>query len=155
VWCSREHHSPSRYKSNKPRYVEFCSLLFTGYPVQKNRMRELTIYYMATMLSCCWVRTHSSQLTYRQTAWNDVWCPTKLRYAITYNVIWANQKNESFEYHWLHAHARFNVKSIPAILSGIGGHFKFCPYINWLHRWTVPQLSIMIIYNSTWSILIQ
>jgi len=23
-----------------------------------------------------------------------------LRYAITYNVIWANQKTKSFEYHW-------------------------------------------------------
>jgi len=26
-----------------------------------------------------------------------------LRYAITYKVIWANQKTESFVYHWLHA----------------------------------------------------
>ena len=26
-----------------------------------------------------------------------------LHYAITYNVIWANQKTESFEYHWLRA----------------------------------------------------
>jgi len=25
----------------------------------------------------------------------------------------------------------------------------------YLRQWTVPQLSIMIIYNSTWSILIQ
>jgi len=30
-----------------------------------------------------------------------------LRYAITYNVIWANQKTESFEYDWLLALANF------------------------------------------------
>ena len=52
-----------------------------------------------------------------------------LRYAITY-VIWANQKNESFEYHWLCALAMFDVTSFPAILSGIQRHFKFCRYNN-------------------------
>ena len=50
----------------------------------------------------------------------------KLRYTMTYNVIWANQKTESFEYHWLRALAMFDVTSFPAILSGIGQHFKFC-----------------------------
>ena len=49
-----------------------------------------------------------------------------LRYTMTYNVIWANQKTESFEYHWLRALAMFDITSFPAILSGIGHHFKFC-----------------------------
>jgi len=41
-------------------------------------------------------------------------------YAITYKVIWANQKTQSFVYPWLRALAtRF-----PAIMSGIGRHFK-------------------------------
>jgi len=53
-----------------------------------------------------------------------------LCYAIMYIVIWVNQKTESFEYHWLCALAMFDVKSFPAILSGIGHHFKFCRYIN-------------------------
>ena len=43
-----------------------------------------------------------------------------LCYAITYNVIWANQKTGSFVYHWLRALAT----SFSAILSGIGRHFK-------------------------------
>ena len=42
------------------------------------------------------------------------------RYAITYNVICANQKTGSFVYHWLRALAT----SFPAIFSGIGRHFK-------------------------------
>ena len=33
-----------------------------------------------------------------------------LRYVITYNAIWANYKTESFVYHWLHAHAMFDIK---------------------------------------------
>jgi len=33
--------------------------------------------------------------------------------AITYNVILANQKTESFEYHWLRALAMFDVMSFP------------------------------------------
>ena len=49
-----------------------------------------------------------------------------LRYIITYIAIWANQKTESFEYQWLHALEIFDVMSFPAILSGIGRHFKFC-----------------------------
>jgi len=48
-----------------------------------------------------------------------------LRYALTY-VIWANQKTESFKYYLLCALAMFDVTSFPAILSGIGSHFKFC-----------------------------
>jgi len=52
------------------------------------------------------------------------------RYAITYNVIWENQKTESFEYHWLRALAMFDVTSFPAILSGIERHFKLCRYVN-------------------------
>ena len=38
-----------------------------------------------------------------------------LRYAILYNVIWANQKTGSFVYRWLRALAT----SFPTILSGI------------------------------------
>ena len=49
-----------------------------------------------------------------------------LCHAITYNVIWANQKTESFEYHWLPALAMFDVTSFCAILSGIRRHFKHC-----------------------------
>jgi len=53
-----------------------------------------------------------------------------LRYAIAYNVIWANQKTESFEYHWLHELAMFDITSFPAILTGIESHFKLCRYVN-------------------------
>jgi len=41
-------------------------------------------------------------------------------------VIWANQKTESFVYHWLRALAMFDEMSFPAI----GRHFKFCRYVN-------------------------
>ena len=41
-------------------------------------------------------------------------------YAMTYNVIWANQKTGSFVHHWLRALA----KRFHAILSGNGRHFK-------------------------------
>jgi len=53
-----------------------------------------------------------------------------LRYAITYNVFWANRNTECFEYHWLRVLAIFGVTSFPAILSGIGRHFKFWRYVN-------------------------
>jgi len=53
-----------------------------------------------------------------------------LRYAITYNVIWANYKTESFEYHWLRALAKFDMTSFPTILLSIGRHFKLCQYDN-------------------------
>ena len=43
-----------------------------------------------------------------------------LYYAITYNVFWANQKNESFVFHWLRALA---ISFPGAILSGIAHHF--------------------------------
>ena len=39
-----------------------------------------------------------------------------LHYAITYSVIWANQKTESLKYHWLRALAMFDVTSFPASL---------------------------------------
>jgi len=52
-------------------------------------------------------------------------------FTLCQNVIWANQKTESFEYHWLRALAMFDVKSFPTILSGIGRHFKLCRYVNW------------------------
>jgi len=54
-----------------------------------------------------------------------------LCYVITYNIIWANQITESFEYHWLLALAMFDVMSFPAILSSIGRYFKFCRYVNY------------------------
>ena len=56
-----------------------------------------------------------------------------LRYDITYNVIFANQKTESFEYHWLSALAMFDVTRFPAILSCIGRHLMFCRYVNCAH----------------------
>ena len=65
------------------------------------------------------------QLTYRQTAWNDVRCPTKcgkLRNAITYNVIWANQKSESFVYRCLRALVWRN--SLSRICRSIERHFS-------------------------------
>ena len=40
----------------------------------------------------------------------------ELSYTITYNVIWATKKTETFLYHWLRALAMFNVTSFPAIL---------------------------------------
>ena len=43
-----------------------------------------------------------------------------LRYAIMYKIIWANQKTGSFVNHRLCTLAT----SFPAILSGIGHHFK-------------------------------
>jgi len=48
-----------------------------------------------------------------------------LCYAIMYNVNWANQKTETFEYYWVCALAMFDVISFPSILSGIWRHFKF------------------------------
>ena len=62
------------------------------------------------VISCPWFWKSSPniQLTYRQTARNDVWCPTKcgnLRYLITFKIIWANQKTELFEYYCLRARA--------------------------------------------------
>jgi len=77
----------------------------------------------------CWRTRFAWQLTYRQTsnAWQKC---GNLLYAITYNVIWANHKTESFEYHWLHTLAMFDVTSFAAIMLGIGPHFKFCRYVN-------------------------
>jgi len=71
-----------------------------------------------------------------------------LRYAVTYNVIWANQKTESFEYHWLSTLAMFDRTGFPAILSGIGRHFKFCRYINC--KWTLHEPAC----NVTWLVLL-
>jgi len=42
-----------------------------------------------------------------------------LRYAIMYNVIWANQKTEFSAYHWIHALAMSDITSFPAILSDV------------------------------------
>jgi len=53
-----------------------------------------------------------------------------LRYAITYNVIWANQRTESFERHWLRALAMFDVTRFSTILSGVGRRFIFYQYVN-------------------------
>ena len=63
-----------------------------------------------------------------------------LHYAIRYSahVIWANQKTESFKYHWFRALAMFDVTSFPAILSGIGRHFKFCRYVNYTQSYWIP-----------------
>jgi len=53
-----------------------------------------------------------------------------LHYTVTYNVILANQKTESFEYHWLRTLEMFKVTSFPVILLAIGRHFKFCRRVN-------------------------
>jgi len=100
-------------------------------------------FTLTSVSTCQWT---ASQLTYWQNAWIDVQCPTKTRnlcYALAYNIIWANQKTKSFDYHWLCALAMFNVTSFPAILSDIGRNFKFCCLVNCL------------IYSCTWSIFIQ
>jgi len=56
---------------------------------------------------------------------SDAWQKRiNLRYTITYNIIGANHKAESFKYPWLRALAMFDVTSFPAIVSGIGRHFK-------------------------------
>jgi len=39
--------------------------------------------------------------------------------AILYNVIWANKKTESFEYHWLCAFAMFDVTSFASDIQTI------------------------------------
>jgi len=49
-------------------------------------------------------------------------------------------------------HARVNDKK--DILRKINKRFGSST-CEWIFQWTVPQLSIMIIYNSIWSILIQ
>jgi len=41
-------------------------------------------------------------------------------YFITYNVIWANQKSESFVYPWLHKLAMFDVICFPAFVGASG-----------------------------------
>jgi len=51
----------------------------------------------------------------------------KLRNVKTHNVIWANQKTDSFVYRWLRAHARFDVTCFPAFVGG-----ALCRYVNWL-----------------------
>ena len=85
-----------------------------------------------------------NQLMYRQTAWNGITKCGNLSYAITYNLIRANQMTESFEYLSLVTrscnvwHANF-----PAILSGIGRLFKFCQCVNskyhFIINWCIPK----------------
>jgi len=67
------------------------------------------------------------------TCWNDSDARQKrgnLRYAIAYNIIWANQKIKSSEHHCLRTLAMFDETSFHAILSGIWCQFKFCRYVN-------------------------
>jgi len=40
----------------------------------------------------------------------------KLRNVLKQNVIWANQKTESFVFRWLHAHAMFDVTCFSAFV---------------------------------------
>ena len=60
-----------------------------------------------------------------------------LHYAILYNLIWTNQRTESFEYHWLRALPMFDITRFSAILSGIGRLFIFCRYVNYIASTTV------------------
>jgi len=49
-------------------------------------------------------------------------CVTKggnLHYVIKYNVIWANQKTESFVYHWLCPLAKFDRMCFPAFVGAL------------------------------------
>jgi len=48
----------------------------------------------------------------------------KLRYIITHNVFWANQKTDSFAYHWLCTHAMFDIMSEHRALIHM-----FCQYV--------------------------
>jgi len=41
---------------------------------------------------------------------------TKAEMYVMMLVIWANQKTESFVYHWLRAHATFNFMCFPALV---------------------------------------
>jgi len=65
---------------------------------------------------------------------NDVWCPTKLRdFTLRHKVRHLGQSEDWIV--WVSLVTRpcnhmFDVNSFPAILSGIGRHFKFCRYVN-------------------------
>ena len=48
-----------------------------------------------------------------------------------------------------------NLITISKKMCRLGRSLTICGTIHWAVEWTVPQLSVMIIYNSTWSILIQ
>ena len=81
-----------------------------------------------------WAR---GQLTYWQTCWNDVRCPTKMReFSLRHDVQrhFGQLEDWTFQYHWLRALAMFDITSFPAILSGIGRHFTFYRYVNWLQK---------------------
>ena len=45
-------------------------------------------------------------------------------YVVTPNVIWANQKAESFVYRWLSAHVLFYINVLSSICRSTGRHFK-------------------------------
>ena len=42
-----------------------------------------------------------------------------IRYIMTNNVIWANPKTKKFVYHWLHAHAMFDVTRFSAFVRAL------------------------------------
>jgi len=73
-----------------------------------------------------------------------------LRYAITYNVIWANLRTEFFYHHWLCALAMFDITSFPAFLSGIESHFKFCRYrlivLDYIIPWQLYLLAVVLVF---------
>jgi len=49
-----------------------------------------------------------------------------------------------------------NMAKLPTAISKINFPAFYCsPVQASIPQWTVPQLSIMVIYNSTWSVLIQ
>ena len=70
-------------------------------------------------------------LTYRQTAWNDVRCPSKMRkLTLRHNVqrhLDQSESEESFEYHLLRALAS-NEHSLHFV--GMKRHLKFCRYVS-------------------------
>jgi len=95
--------------------------------------RILSFYRVIEYFLCqLKLNTHFHSYLYDPRARHYFW----QSYAIMYNVIWANQKTESFEYHRLSSLARFDITSFPGILLGIGHHFKFCWYINSLRMLT-------------------
>jgi len=73
------------------------------------------------------------KVAYRQNPWNDVRCPTMRLFTLRHNVQRYLGQSEDWIF-WVSLVRRTcNVwrNELSAIVSGIGGHFKFCRYVNW------------------------
>jgi len=74
-----------------------------------------------------------NQLTYRQTCWNDVQCPTKTQEFTLHHYVQCRLGQSEDWIFWVSlVMGTCNVwrNKLPAVLSGIGRHFKFCRYVN-------------------------